>query len=718
MICDALSLQLGKEGKVYKLKHLELLKSLMSRLGLPFVSQMNSSTFIDALRVCPEEDPEVQKKVEEIVITAAQIINFEDKIMLDNFRELAENLVPGLLSKTRPPKTEFEAIVSQAIKILHTCKYLKQLLSSDDLSREQEEQVVELLTKIEAFKSRPNLFKDNFKPIECEYIADLLHEICELEDYFLKVSKKVQKSFELILQRGNSSQVIKQVQSGREEVELHNRTRFVEGEQLAADESNTIEYKNYSYPFNGILKKVLQKTICSFLNSKGGRLYIGVRDDDKSVCGLTLTCKDRDCLRLEIANLLDYFYPNITHEDFVRVDFIQVHSRENKPIPGRVVAKIIVRQGDLEEIYSTSREALKCYIRKDGFCKNLDSGQIVSVIKKKLKQVVDSGINPKEFDDPKPEKLEEILFVSASKKNHKEHREKKKMDFNYRNSESDEKKCSQNEKNKEKKQEEKLGDQNALRLEQTDSKKDQNPKKDEKKLYDKKVFKEDKKVESSPAKAQQEERKSISKNEKSELEDVADIPLKKRISHNTKIDEFLQGLQPKVSTEENSKRLKKSKNNKKAQLEQDSKAAKKDADFATLESLIKNVLTTNVEKDKAVLQNERGADKKKESLNMKEQDNFYHFKVTGLPLKLNDEEVKCLFKDYKIVDVPNIYRDGPKHDGDCKGFAKVKFSDLESGKLAIFYFLMELNIGIKAMEYLNSGIKIRENEIKMIQLKK
>lgn len=47
------------------------------------------------------------------------------------------------------------------------------------------------------------------------------------------------------------------------------------GELIHESENNKIEFKHYRYPFNDYLKDTLIKTICGFLNSEGGRLYIG-----------------------------------------------------------------------------------------------------------------------------------------------------------------------------------------------------------------------------------------------------------------------------------------------------------------------------------------------------------------------------------------------------------------------------------------------------------
>jgi predicted HTH transcriptional regulator len=57
----------------------------------------------------------------------------------------------------------------------------------------------------------------------------------------------------------------------------------------------TVEYKNYNLPLSEPKSKWnILKTIVSFLNSKGGTIYIGVEDVNCKVLGKSLTSKSRD----------------------------------------------------------------------------------------------------------------------------------------------------------------------------------------------------------------------------------------------------------------------------------------------------------------------------------------------------------------------------------------------------------------------------------------
>lgn len=68
------------------------------------------------------------------------------------------------------------------------------------------------------------------------------------------------------------------------------RMYFLLNEKLGADESDSIEYKSYYFPFSDQIEKTLKKTICAFLNRRGGRIFIGI-DDSQIVKGIKLTIK-------------------------------------------------------------------------------------------------------------------------------------------------------------------------------------------------------------------------------------------------------------------------------------------------------------------------------------------------------------------------------------------------------------------------------------------
>jgi predicted HTH transcriptional regulator len=56
-------------------------------------------------------------------------------------------------------------------------------------------------------------------------------------------------------------------------------------------------------------EEILKEVICSFLNTNGGILILGVKDNNKEVSGIRLTMKERDELRLIVQKLANSIKP-------------------------------------------------------------------------------------------------------------------------------------------------------------------------------------------------------------------------------------------------------------------------------------------------------------------------------------------------------------------------------------------------------------------------
>jgi predicted HTH transcriptional regulator len=190
--------------------------------------------------------------------------------------------------------------------------------------------------------------------------------------------------------------------------EIKSRTSFVKGETLNEDESYTVEYKDYLWPSDPFLKSKWIRTINSFLNRRGGRIYIGITDTH-IVKGIKLTMKERDELKLYLYGLLDTFDPPIKNKELVNVHFIPIFNpgKRGKAIPGLFIVKIIVRQGDPSVLYSTSNENFEVYLRNDAQSVRLKVNEITENILKRNRSP-EAKVPSSEFNDPKPEPLVDI----------------------------------------------------------------------------------------------------------------------------------------------------------------------------------------------------------------------------------------------------------------------------------------------------------------------
>lgn len=193
---------------------------------------------------------------------------------------------------------------------------------------------------------------------------------------------------------------------GKTPEEIRFRTNFVLGEILSEDESHSVEYKDYPYPFEEVLLNVLRKTINGFLNRRGGRIYIGI-DDDRVVRGIQLLSKDRDNLKQQIYMMIKAFEPPIKNDELVSTHFIPVlNSKDGEVVPGFFVVKIIVKQGDPKVLYSELSHCFQAWIRNDAQVLALSAREIAEQI---WKRQVNPGLKvpDSEFDDPKPDPIKD-----------------------------------------------------------------------------------------------------------------------------------------------------------------------------------------------------------------------------------------------------------------------------------------------------------------------
>ena len=193
-------------------------------------------------------------------------------------------------------------------------------------------------------------------------------------------------------------------------ISLDKRTFFYKDEKIRENINQVIEFKNYSFPLNEDNSEEIKRHLCSFLNSEGGRLYIGI-DEKNIVKGITLNYKKRDNLRNYLVNLTYDFYPKC-RVDKIFVYFIPIKDPNTKNfIQKKYIIKIRVYPGDPEVLYSmTNKGGYHSSIRRDGQCIILDSTEIYKEIihRDELKKVLNDEKNQiimkeNQIKDPEPE---------------------------------------------------------------------------------------------------------------------------------------------------------------------------------------------------------------------------------------------------------------------------------------------------------------------------
>ena len=158
-----------------------------------------------------------------------------------------------------------------------------------------------------------------------------------------------------------------------------NRTPLSIKDQIAIGENNTIEFKS-SYrrdvrnqQLNDALKFQIIKTIAAFLNSKGGKLYVGVADDG-TILGIendiNLFQKWLDGLLLDIDNLTKTHFN--TAYALIKA---KVENIENKQI------LIFDVKASKQPVYFTYQGKEEFYIRKTAWSLSLTIGEANNYIR-------------------------------------------------------------------------------------------------------------------------------------------------------------------------------------------------------------------------------------------------------------------------------------------------------------------------------------------------
>ena len=189
------------------------------------------------------------------------------------------------------------------------------------------------------------------------------------------------------------------------EGDLELRTFFVFRSHSVIPENLEIEFKNYFLPWSEEMQERLEKLFCAFLNTHGGRVYLGVRDKDSCVFGLDLTTKDFDLLRLSVGEIMKRIEPKPESNEY-EVHFIPVKNAEGEYMPGRYVPKIIVKRGRRNDLYFTSHGVT--FERGFGAISQLKISDFKKAILKRgsiseKESEQENAIYNKKFDDPKPE---------------------------------------------------------------------------------------------------------------------------------------------------------------------------------------------------------------------------------------------------------------------------------------------------------------------------
>ncbi|CAG9319797.1 unnamed protein product [Blepharisma stoltei] len=159
------------------------------------------------------------------------------------------------------------------------------------------------------------------------------------------------------------------------------RGYYVLKEEVKKFEDRHTEFKACSGKvFNpNLAVDLITPYICAFLNTQGGTLFYGIRDDGL-VNGVTLTRKLRDQFSTIIDSVLNAFTPHLSADDY-QINFANVHGKDGQRINDLYVIEIKVKKGDKNEIYFSNKG--EAYIKRDASISLLKGPNLLKFFQKR-----------------------------------------------------------------------------------------------------------------------------------------------------------------------------------------------------------------------------------------------------------------------------------------------------------------------------------------------
>ena len=381
--------------------YLELFITIMKQFGIPVAHNFlfHSNILQNLCGLYFDKNEKYGNKIKKIFVACLEVFdNIFSNNKLNEIREyLNSTQIIQIQEETRGNEPKDDEIIYENIYDL--LNGLKDILDIKD-----REKLSELEDKYKSLKQDLKIFqiKNREQPYqaELEFFNEL---ILDIDKKFKEISssKINEKNIEINL---NNIHKIEEI-----DIPLHKRTSFYLNEKIKEQRNEVIEFKSYSLPLaNNKERDDIKRQICGFLNSKGGRLYLGINSQNE-VKGIVLDSKTRDICRNDLVNLTYDFYPNC-RTDKIFVDFIPIKDMFTKEFKSkRFVVKIRVYPGNPEYLYSMCKVGYHSTIRRGNQCYELNSTEIYDQIVqrdelKKIKNQDNNIIIEANIRDPSPEK--------------------------------------------------------------------------------------------------------------------------------------------------------------------------------------------------------------------------------------------------------------------------------------------------------------------------
>ena len=432
--------KINKYSKMKSQKIFLFLENNSEALGLSFFSLLiEEKEFSKDIIFGFFYDDIFKEKINLLVQKIVEIFNFdfEEKEIQNPMDDYIKDLIDyGIIKKNelkekRDSLTEEEQLFVQIESIFFAIKTYRKL--GNDVEKDADGFFNSEISSCEQNLELLKLNGDDISNASYEYYLDKIQNVKKFKEN--KQDNKIENVEEKKMDVSDSSEeeeeeeintpkkIIEEIKELRK-LPLKERIYFYKEEQLIQDEDEYTEFKNYYFPLGKTQKDELKRQFCSFINSNGGRLYIGI--NDLRVIKGVVTNEKVTRYEEKIKDLIRCFSPPIEGNEFIKFYAIPIKNNQNgKIIDNLFVFKIIIKKGDPYKLYSISSKEFISSIRIQGQSVNLTAEEIHKEIierKKKKIELKDNNKLEEEFDmsDPAP-------FISQKIINNEEMKAKSKI---------------------------------------------------------------------------------------------------------------------------------------------------------------------------------------------------------------------------------------------------------------------------------------------------
>ena len=389
----------------------KILPELINHLGIPFCDIINETNILNYYLNTYINTKQIE--VKRILISFIQVFNFlSNDIMLgdtliqqlsnydNDFKEISKN--------KRNIKTPLEEIYD----ILNSTYKKSDLQNKAKIKKDLLEKINELEKKRCCSVSAIQYLKEKIISID-NYIriidiksnknANVFNNINQFINIF-----KTNNIFKMKNIYKNNIIMNEEINKVKN-IPLKDREFLYKDEELIDEENEYTEFKQYSYPFSQEKIDEIKRQYCGFLNSHGGRIYIGI-NDFRIVKGINLDRKAYESVKNDLINYSKDFYPTCKI-DKINVYFLTLkHSKTNKVMSDLYVIKIIVMPGEPYNLYSINNKGgYISALRLPGQCINLTGEEILTELMKRTNLLRQKNINDKnKINDAEKKEFEEF----------------------------------------------------------------------------------------------------------------------------------------------------------------------------------------------------------------------------------------------------------------------------------------------------------------------